>query len=217
MVKTKGLLFDREDRGYFRFFMGVGFITSIIYLLTVFSISFAVNIGSFPFVLIAFGVLLLLGNTVAFFSVLKHFNFHIILVGIAFVVGLFADPHFVQLPEKKDKVALYKNRQDLRSYFHDWINDPERKKILDDTSVKSYPVFFTLANGGASRSGYWVASVLSKLEDTTKGNFSKHLFCLSGTSGGSAPGMSASRPWYRRALVCWFRGLFQSRQTARAA
>jgi hypothetical protein len=46
-------------------------------------------------------------------------------------------------------------------------------------------VYFVLSDGGASRSGYWVASVLSRFEDSTAGNFSRHLFCLSGASGGS--------------------------------
>ena len=42
-----------------------------------------------------------------------------------------------------------------------------------------------MSNGGASRSGYWAASVLAALEDSTHGEFSQHLFCLSGASGGS--------------------------------
>ena len=57
--------------------------------------------------------------------------------------------------------------------------------MLMNDSVKKFPVFFVMANGGASRSGYWTASVLSKLEDESKGDFSKNLFCLSGASGGS--------------------------------
>ncbi len=48
-----------------------------------------------------------------------------------------------------------------------------------------YPVFFALADGGASRSGYWTATVLSSIEDGTHGKFSRQLFCLSGASGGS--------------------------------
>ena len=52
-------------------------------------------------------------------------------------------------------------------------------------SVPEYPVYFVLADGGASRSGYWVASVLSKLQDTSRNAFGRHLFCLSGASGGS--------------------------------
>ena len=47
-----------------------------------------------------------------------------------------------------------------------------------------YPVFFVLADGGASRSGYWVASVLGMLHDSTNGKFDDHLFALSGASGG---------------------------------
>lgn len=183
--KAQKLLFDKEDRGYFLFFLAVSGFAFLIYLLTIISVSFAVQIGSFPFVLIAFGVLLLLGNTVAFFSVLKHFNFHIVLIGLAYVIGLFSEPHYARLQDKKDTTVLFSQRQNVKEFFTNWINQPERKKILDDPAVTSYPVFISLANGGASRSGYWVASVLSKLEDSTQGEFSKHLFCLSGASGGS--------------------------------
>jgi len=185
LQKAKGLLLDKEDRGYFRFFTRISLLIIFIYVYTVFTVSFASRLGSFPFVFMAFGVLLLLGNVVAFISVLSHFNFHGTLMGLAFVMGLIFEPHYVKLPDKKKETALYANRQDLAMYFRNWINDPERKKILDDPNTISYPVFFGLANGGASRSGYWVASVLSKLEDSTRGDFSKHLFCLSGASGGS--------------------------------
>ena len=46
-----------------------------------------------------------------------------------------------------------------------------------------------MSNGGASRSGYWTAAVLGKIEDSTlswspRKRFSKRVFCLSGTSGG---------------------------------
>jgi predicted acylesterase/phospholipase RssA len=183
--KTKGLLFDKEDRGYFKVFLGISFFVAIFYFMTMSSVRFATIIGSFPFVLIAFGILLLLGNVIAFFSVLKHFNFHVFLLILAFIMGLLFEPHSVNLIKKKDPSRGFSNRQDLKTYFRLWINDPQRKRILDDPATTKYPVFFSLANGGASRSGYWVASVLAKLEDTTRGNFSKHLFCLSGASGGS--------------------------------
>ena len=78
---------------------------------------------------------------------------------------------------------MYGNRKGLHAYFDHWI--ASRKKEIEDPSNKTYPVFFTLADGGASRSGYWTASVLSRLEDGTAGKFSRHLFCLSGASGGS--------------------------------
>lgn len=64
----------------------------------------------------------------------------------------------------------------------EWMkNKPE----LYDTMVKEYQVFIVLSDGGASRAGYWVSSVLAKLQDESKGEFGKHLLCLSGASGGS--------------------------------
>jgi hypothetical protein len=61
-----------------------------------------------------------------------------------------------------------------------------------DRDTFPYPVYFVLADGGASRSGYWVASVLSHLHERTRyrygtnlSYFTDHLFCLSGASGGS--------------------------------
>jgi len=67
----------------------------------------------------------------------------------------------------------------------EWLKDDERQKIFSDSNSSKYPVYFVMANGGASRAGYWTSSLLSKMEDSSKGNFSKHLFCLSGASGGS--------------------------------
>ncbi len=183
--KSLGLVFDQEDRLYFRVFVFIGAIAIIVNVITVFLVRFSVMIGSFPFALIAFSVLLLLGNIVAFFSVLRHFNFHIILIGIAFTIGHFLEPHYIKMSEKKNMANRFLYRQNLKEYFSHWINDPARKKILDDSTITSYPVFLTLADGGASRSGYWVASVLAKLEDSSLGNFSQHLFGLSGASGGS--------------------------------
>jgi len=80
---------------------------------------------------------------------------------------------------------------------------PERKAQLD-SDTGEYPVFLVLADGGASRSGYWTALVLSHLDSSTaimgdtlqaglqpdstsrrQYAFRDHLFCLSGASGGS--------------------------------
>ena len=66
---------------------------------------------------------------------------------------------------------------------------------MADSSANGYEIYFVMANGGASRSGYWTASVLSTIEDASIGHdttgsgihtsrFSDHIFCLSGTSGG---------------------------------
>ena len=85
-------------------------------------------------------------------------------------------------------MAKFSERQDLKEYFTHWLKATSRKadmeRVLSD-STKKYPIFFVMANGGASRSGYWTSGVLSSLEYGTNGGFSNHLFCLSGASGGS--------------------------------
>lgn len=181
LKQLKGLVLDKEDRDYFKGFNIISAFAAIIYLATVFSVTFAVGIGSFPFVLIAFSVLLGLGNLISTLSILGRFNFHLLFIALALFIGWLVEPHYTSLPEKQDKSTVFTNRQQLKEYFTNWVD--QRKQILDSSAA--YPVYFVLADGGASRSGYWAASVLSLLEDTTKGKFSQHLFCLSGASGGS--------------------------------
>jgi hypothetical protein len=50
---------------------------------------------------------------------------------------------------------------------------------------KSIPVYIAAAEGGGLRAAYWTGSVLGSLEDATGGRFSRHLFAVSGVSGGS--------------------------------
>ncbi|HYE54103.1 MAG TPA: hypothetical protein VD996_04640, partial [Chitinophagaceae bacterium] len=179
--QLKGLVLDHEDKAYFRGFNIVSAFAGLVYILTVISVTFAVGIGSFPFVLIAFGVLLGLGNFISTVSILGRFNFHLLFIALALLMGWLFEPHYTRLPPKENSGVIFQNRQKLNDYFAGWVQ--QRKAALD--TVDTYPVYFVLANGGASRSGYWTASVLSLLEDTTKGKFSQHLFCLSGASGGS--------------------------------
>lgn len=185
LKKLKRLVTDEEDKLYFRGFNIISALAAVFYLITVFSVPFSTWIGSFPFLFLAFGVLLGLGNFVAVISVLSRFSFHLLFITLAFLLGYVSEPHYTRLIDKADTNSQFNQRQNLKEFFYAWINDPERKKQLDDSSITSYPVYFVMANGGASRSGYWSASVLSKIEDETNGRFSKHLFCLSGASGGS--------------------------------
>jgi predicted acylesterase/phospholipase RssA len=177
---------EKEDRRFFKIFCIVSAAAFLIYLLAVYKMWMAVFIGSFPFLLLAFGVLLGFGNLITFASVIGKTNYHPYFFVWAILVGVFfKDPHLVKtIP--KNPVPAFSNRMHLKEYFQNWLEDPQRKEqILEADSVHPYTVYFTLANGGASRSGYWTASILSQLEDSSHGEFSRHLFCLSGTSGGS--------------------------------
>jgi hypothetical protein len=183
--KIRFILRYKEDRQYFNLFQWVSFFGLAAYITIISSLKISLLIGTFPFLLLAFGVLVGIGNIIATVSVFARFNFHMLFFLLSLMLGKFVDPHYTTIPDKANKQAMFSQRQTLKEYFVNWINDPSRKKVLEDSSTIKYPVYFVIANGGASRSGYWVASVLSKLQDTTKGKFGNHLFCLSGASGGS--------------------------------
>ena len=185
--KARYIILHDENPNYVRFFMVICTIGLAFYIAAIVYIRFAVFIGPFPFVLLAFGVLMGFGNILSFISVLIRFNCHLLLFIIALLFGSLNvfDSHKLNLPDKENREARFDQRQNLKDYFTNWINDPERQKILLDGSAPKYPVYFVMANGGASRSGYWTAKILGELEDSSAGEFSKRLFCLSGASGGS--------------------------------
>lgn len=179
------LRIPRTETGYFRWFNIVAMSGLIIYLLTIRSIETSWQLGPFPFVLLAFAVLLGFGNILTALSVKISINLHFIIFAIALLLGS-DETHYVRT-KRFDTTAqhgIYNQRQDIQTYFRNWVAN---RGVAIDSAADNYPVYFVLANGGASRSGYWTASVLGKLEDTTAaGNdpFSRHVFCLSGTSGG---------------------------------
>lgn len=181
--RVKNFAFDKEDRAYSWAFLVILAVGLFFYITSIFSIPFSVYIGSLSFTLFAFGILLILGNGVALASVFYRINLHIMVVFLAFIIGLIFEPHYTHTESKKSN-AGFNNRQTLNEYFSHFIKkwQPE----LDDSSNKKvHPLIFVLADGGASRSGYWVASVMAKMNEETGGKFNEHLFCMSGASGGS--------------------------------
>lgn len=160
---------------------------TVVYLLSIFSLSFSRHITSFPLAMLGFGILLGMGNFLTLLSRRRQINFHFLLIVVVLIFGAIHDPHRVELAKGKNE---YANRPTLKAYTQMWME--WHKEDLQKASVGNpYPVFFVLADGGASRSGYWAAGVLDLLNDSTRadslspGLFQKHLFCLSGASGGS--------------------------------
>lgn len=154
----------------------------IVYVRCLFCIEAAVKVTAFPFVFLAFCVFITAGYWLSYYSVKKALNIHIIILGIVFLFGLWTERHNVFLPIK-EKVN-FSQRATLEKYFTKWLKAKSADINMYDT-INKYPVYFVLSDGGASRSGYWVASVMSRLQDESEGKFGKHLFCLSGASGGS--------------------------------
>jgi hypothetical protein len=179
------------ERRVFLMFNGLAIAALIVAGITNVSIGFANDVGSFSIVLIAFGVLLGFLTLVSTLGIRKKTNLHLIIF-IATILLARRELHQVRLLERsKDDTTTYDRRPQFDQYFEKWVQ--QRQNILDsfnDTDRK-FPIVFCLADGGASRSGYWTATVLGKLQDRLQDSlsktnlFSQHLFALSGASGGS--------------------------------
>ncbi|MBS1563074.1 MAG: patatin-like phospholipase family protein [Bacteroidetes bacterium] len=186
--KMQRLFLDREDRWYFVTFNIIGLGVTIIYICALHSVRFSVYLGTIPILLTAFGVLAGFVNLVATLSVFARFNFHIILVILAFLIGSGKEQYNVSLPAKKinDSLHSFANRQLLTEYITHWLAQRDTGTGIGRRSSNGkYPIYIVMSNGGASRSGYWAASVMGYLQDKSGADFSDHLFCMSGASGGS--------------------------------
>lgn len=175
----------RGEIGIFKVFNVVAIISLSIWMVAIFNLPVARFISTLPIVLLALGVLLGMGNLISLFSEKTGTNLHIVFIAATVAIGSMFEPHNVRRTWPAD-VSIgnnYINRPDLKTWFRSW--SLERMAEIKDSSIDEYPVFLLLADGGASRSAYWAAGVWSSLEEKTQGKFSRHLICLSGTSGGS--------------------------------
>ena len=180
-------LMIQTEKNIFLWFNIFSFAAMLVYFAAVFSISFSRYITSLPIILLSFGILLGAGNIITLFSLKQKMNFHFLVLVAIIIAGLFNEPHFVNLMPLKEN-NQYHARPSLRAHFNGWIQ--ERKNQLEDSSLNNFPVYFVVADGGASRSAYWTASVLGKIQEESSGHFSKQVFCLSGASGGSLGNIS---------------------------
>ena len=180
-------LMIQTEKNIFIWFNIFSFTAMLIYFAAVFSISFSRYITALPIILLSFGILLGAGNIITLFSRKQKMNFHFLVLVAIIIAGLFNETHDVNMMPLKE-TNQYNSRPSLRGHFNEWIH--KRKIQLEDSSIKHFPVYFVMADGGASRSAYWTASVLGKVQEESSDNFSKQVFCLSGTSGGSLGNLS---------------------------
>ena len=158
------------------------------YMLGINWLAFARGLTSFPLVMLSFGVLLGIINIISVMSHRYKINIPFLFFALLLTGSLLFETHRIRVIPGKSR-EIYARRDSFEQYLEKWV-DWHYADIISDTN-KRYPVFFTLADGGASRSGYWAASVLSKLHERTRSGhdyhsyFMDHLFCLSGASGGS--------------------------------
>lgn len=164
---------------FFNLFNKVIILPALIYLAAIFSNPLARLIGPFNIALLSFSILVAFFQLLTMVTVWKKINIHFLLFVLAIVVGFFISPYRLRRTEVKEPV--YNNRLSLEEYTIQWLKARENAIAQAD----SFPMYFVLSDGGASRSGYWVAGALGMLETETQHKFSNHLFCLSGASGGS--------------------------------
>lgn len=96
-------------------------------------------------------------------------------LGLAFGAGDRTDNHEVRTLGKSPLKPLPRAADALR----DWLNTRP-----DYERGKKYPVFIVAAEGGGIRAAYWSCSILTDLDGSIP-NFRRHVFAISGVSGGS--------------------------------
>ncbi len=134
-----------------------------LYFINIISLSFARHTGPFSTIILAFAVLLAFGNVVTAFSVRSKVNFHSILFLLAFIIGGLHETHYVRTNELTAHDNGFLKKASVAKIFNPMA---KQRDVLANTSDSGYDIYFVMANGGASRSGYWTASVLGKIEDS---------------------------------------------------
>ncbi|HEY0062741.1 MAG TPA: hypothetical protein VGC21_11510 [Telluria sp.] len=74
-------------------------------------------------------------------------------------------------------------RREIDTHLDAWLAARAARGELQ--AGQSFPVFLVAAEGGGIRAAYWGGIVLARLQDDSAGRFGRHLFALSGVSGGS--------------------------------
>lgn len=151
-------------------------------LLLLFSLSVGQHVvapamGAGAVVLIGLGLLIPLGAILVYAGQVTRFPFLGAILTWAILISWFSDNHDVRTLEGETGITGY---EDLAGYYRAWRDD-----LLASATGDTVPVYVVSAEGGGIRAAYWTAHVLSALQDRSKGRFSRHVFAISGVSGGS--------------------------------
>ncbi|MBP6013702.1 MAG: hypothetical protein KBA31_15860 [Alphaproteobacteria bacterium] len=73
-------------------------------------------------------------------------------------------------------------RPDLKAALQEWV---DARRRADPGRSERLPVVIVAASGGASRAAAWLVSSMRMLDFKTNGDFGRHLFAISGVSGGA--------------------------------
>ena len=101
-------------------------------------------------------------------------------IGWVALMSLWNDNHDIRSIPTPEAATVAFSRPTLDEQFKGWVNAlPEHGKKRSPR-----PIYLVAAEGGGIRAAYWTSSVLAKLHELHP-EFSRHLFAISGVSGGS--------------------------------
>ncbi len=89
--------------------------------------------------------------------------------------------------------------QRIPTYFGHWLDSLVTYRNQRNYSDKTIPVYLISSEGGGIRSAYWTATALAQLTKTEP-DFFRHVFAISGVSGGSV-GAAVFTAQYRDKLL----------------
>lgn len=144
--------------------------------------SSAAFFGAATIVLLAAAVWIPFGSAVVYFG--STYKFPVITVALISVLifSFWNDNHEIRTLTGKEGQSGFVS-QSVGDHFSHWIE----AGLKDWPSEQSYPVFLVAAEGGGIRAAYWAGIVLAALQDRDP-EFAKHVYAISGVSGGSLGG-----------------------------
>lgn len=173
--------FAPNELYYFLFFNVFAVIVLGLFIAANYSVRWSATLGPMAIALTGLAVLLGSINLLRLIARQLHVNLFFCALVATVVLGLCWDPHTVRTIQLG---VAHPQRPVITDRFAAWM-EARRAEVQALPADSSYPVFLVMSDGGASRSGYWVTNVLGRLQAETGGRFSRHLFSLSGASGGS--------------------------------
>ena len=142
------------------------------------------RLGSASIILLAFASWILTGSIV-FVLLPKAYglpSLALLPIVLALAAGGVDNHEIRQLPPNPQLARA----PSLHALALEWLkeHEPEFQQAQREGRAQ-FPVYVVSAEGGGLRAAYWTANVLGELELASAGRFSRHVFALSGVSGGS--------------------------------
>ena len=138
--------------------------------------------GAATIVLLAAAVWIPFGSAVVYFG--STYGFPVITVALigVLIFSFWNDNHEIRILSAAEDQPDFPS-QSVDEHFSHWLG----AGLKNWAPERRYPVVLVAAEGGGIRAAYWTGIVLAALQDRNPA-FSKHVYAISGVSGGSLGG-----------------------------